>query len=126
MANTVRNPYLKPSTTARPAAPPSPPQRRNCISLLSPDDVGLGSVLAAVARVDLDADDGRLVDDEGVGGLSLSAEPSIVYTDQTIDDANTACSRYQWNVPVLRTNQRLSCRHLGDPSLITIIHAKPL
>ena len=78
--------------------------------------MGLGSVLAAVARVDLDAYDGRLVGDEGIGGLSLSAEPSIVYTNQTIDDANTACSRHQWNVPALRTNQRLACRHLGDPS----------
>ena len=92
MTNTVRNPYLKPSTAARPAAPPSPPQRRNRISLLSPDDVGLGAVLAAVACIDLDADDGRLVDDEGIGGMSLSAEPSIVYTDQMIDEANTACS----------------------------------
>ena len=79
------------SIAAPPAAPPSPPQRRNHISLLSPDNVGLGAVLAAVTRVDLDAHDERLIDDEGVGGMSLSVEPSIVYTDQTIDEANTAC-----------------------------------
>ena len=88
--NTVRNPYLKPSTAARPAAPPSPPQRCNRISLLSPDDVGLGAVLAAVARVDLDADDGLLSGVEDVGGISIFAEPSTVYTDETIDEARVS------------------------------------
>ena len=108
MTNTVCNPYLKSAPAALPATPYSPPKRRSYILLLLPDDVGLGAVLAADACIDLDADDGIFSGVEDMSGISLTTEHLIVYTDKIINEANTAGFCYQWNVPVLRTNQGLA------------------
>ena len=75
MSNKVCNPYLKSSTATLPTAHSSPPTRHSLISLLSPDDVGLGTILIAVASVDLDADDRILSGVKGMTNISLAMEP---------------------------------------------------